>query len=599
MSGIGSKHRTDTEPGSLTQRKILMSQNNYTESIKAPPGVHPSKPGTTDLNRQLVFIFWLVAAFMGALHAWETRHVMNADGISYLDIGDAYMRGDWKVAINANWSPLYSWLLGLTMVILAPSPYYEFTVVHIINFLIYLCTLGSFHFLLTQLLQYNRFRQNRELDDRTVTFAEWALIALGYSIFIRASLTMVTISSVSPDMSIAAFLYLAIGTLLRIRRGEVNYRIFSILGLILGFGFLAKAVMFPLAFIFIALSLFSGGSLRKTLPGAVVAFIVFLLIAAPFIAAISNAKGRFTYGESGKYNYWWHVNADHIYHWNGSPPGTGTPVHPSRKILDSPAIYEFGTPVGGTYPYWYDISYWTDGIQIKFDVNMQLKIIKRNLIAYYDTFFPFYTIPFYFSLLLYIMGRRRWLVFKDIAAQWIMFIPVITAFGMYCLIQIDDRYTGPFIPLLWLGVFSSIRLPNSEESKRLLKYASIILVILMMLMTGRTLQKENSSTPHVQWQVAEVLNEMGVTPGDKVASIGLSHSHFWARLARVQIITEMPHSEAARFWEADTSVKSRVIETFRSTGAKAIITNIMPEGEFHTGWQRMANSDYYVYILQK
>jgi hypothetical protein len=28
-----------------------------------------------------------------------------ADGISYLDIGDAYWRGDWHMAINAFWSP--------------------------------------------------------------------------------------------------------------------------------------------------------------------------------------------------------------------------------------------------------------------------------------------------------------------------------------------------------------------------------------------------------------------------------------------------------------------------------------------------------------
>ena len=27
---------------------------------------------------------------MGALHAWASRHTMNPDGISYLDMADAY-----------------------------------------------------------------------------------------------------------------------------------------------------------------------------------------------------------------------------------------------------------------------------------------------------------------------------------------------------------------------------------------------------------------------------------------------------------------------------------------------------------------------------
>ena len=66
---------------------------------------------------QLRAFFWLVAVVLGALHAWAgaMRQSMNADGIAYLDMGDAYWRGDWNMAINSVWSPLYSWLLGLVI----------------------------------------------------------------------------------------------------------------------------------------------------------------------------------------------------------------------------------------------------------------------------------------------------------------------------------------------------------------------------------------------------------------------------------------------------------------------------------------------------
>ena len=46
--------------------------------------------------------FWGIAILLGALHTYAaaTSYSMNADGISYLDIGDAYFRGDWETAIN-------------------------------------------------------------------------------------------------------------------------------------------------------------------------------------------------------------------------------------------------------------------------------------------------------------------------------------------------------------------------------------------------------------------------------------------------------------------------------------------------------------------
>lgn len=30
---------------------------------------------------------------------------MNVDGISYLDMGDAYLRGGWRMLVNGHWSP--------------------------------------------------------------------------------------------------------------------------------------------------------------------------------------------------------------------------------------------------------------------------------------------------------------------------------------------------------------------------------------------------------------------------------------------------------------------------------------------------------------
>ena len=79
---------------------------------------------------------------------------MNADGINYLDIGDAYMRCDFEVAINSVWSPLYSWILGAVMAVVQPSMRWEFPVVHLVNFGIYIVALVCFEFLWRQLWRY-------------------------------------------------------------------------------------------------------------------------------------------------------------------------------------------------------------------------------------------------------------------------------------------------------------------------------------------------------------------------------------------------------------------------------------------------------------
>src|SRR6266851_7685012 len=85
---------------------------------------------------------------VGLIEAVFSRHSIQDDGVSYLDMGDAIVRGDWKMAVNGHWSPLYPWLQGLALRLFKPSSYSQFTVVHFVNFLIYLFALGCFDFLL-------------------------------------------------------------------------------------------------------------------------------------------------------------------------------------------------------------------------------------------------------------------------------------------------------------------------------------------------------------------------------------------------------------------------------------------------------------------
>src|SRR3954447_12337274 len=88
---------------------------------------------------------WLVAAVvLGALQAVAFRGSMNPDGIAYLDMGDAYVRGDWATAIRSHWSPLYAWLLGVWLRLVRPDAAAEFPLVHLVNLLIFVVAAAAF-----------------------------------------------------------------------------------------------------------------------------------------------------------------------------------------------------------------------------------------------------------------------------------------------------------------------------------------------------------------------------------------------------------------------------------------------------------------------
>jgi hypothetical protein len=90
----------------------------------------------------------LLAVGLGAAHTTVAvlQQSMNEDGIGYLDMGDAWFRGDWEMAINGVWSPLYSWILGAVIAVFEPSTRWEFPAAQITNFAIYIAALFCFEF---------------------------------------------------------------------------------------------------------------------------------------------------------------------------------------------------------------------------------------------------------------------------------------------------------------------------------------------------------------------------------------------------------------------------------------------------------------------
>jgi hypothetical protein len=550
--------------------------------------------------------FFVLCAVLGIVQLWISRYAMNPDGISYLDVGDAYLRGDWAAAVNGYWSPMYSWCLGLALYVLKPSLRREFIIVHLVNFIIYLAALLCFRFFLYSVLRAVK-EQVTECAEGTLPLPDWVLLGLGYSVFLWASLVLIDPGLVTPDLLVAAIVFLIGGYLVELRVHE-SYGKFGMFGVLCGAAYLGKAIMFPLGFGFLGILLLSGRSSKRRTCGVLLSALLFLIVSSPFIAALSQQKGRLTFGDSGRLNYASLVNpgASQV-HWQGEPVGSGVPLHTTRKLLDNPPVYEFGEPVAGTYPPWYDPSYWNDGARPSFRLRAQTRVLVQSALTY-ATALVGSQLGLIAGLLVFILHggapTRRAIIFN-----WPLIAAAGLSIGTYSLVLVRSRYIGASVVLLLLGILAGIRLPKNEQFGAVAKHvtAAIIATILFSVVahvaetTYKTMTVDGNPNQQDQLEVAIGLQSLGLAAGERVAVIGDGSFDIWARLARFRIVSEVSSVEPGNreFWASSWERRSLVYQKLRGTGAKVVVVWSPPANGMDPGWRKVASTNYYAHFLSK
>ena len=330
-----------------------------------------SEPTNLKRNlRRLRAIVWLVTIGAGFVQTWASRFWIEGDGNNYLDVASAYLCGDWKNIVNAYWSPFLSWLLALCLGVFHSSPYWDSTLLHLLDLVGLLLSLFTFEFFFRAFLRSHI--QLPGSEDAEASLSELGWWTLAYSLFLSTSLFVLTVLNTTPDVWVAAFTYLIAGLVVRIAHNRGGWHWFALLGLALACAYLTKAFYFPISFVFLLMAWLSTGNPLKTLKQAFLGLLAFALVAGPWVALLSRAKNRFTFGDVGKvafarfYDRPWHP-----FFWQGEN-GTGTPIHPVRQLLAKPRLFEFATPVGGSYPPSFDSTYWTDGVRVHFHLSALL-----------------------------------------------------------------------------------------------------------------------------------------------------------------------------------------------------------------------------------
>jgi 4-amino-4-deoxy-L-arabinose transferase-like glycosyltransferase len=543
---------------------------------------------------------------LGFLQAWAGRFFIEPDGVNYFDVACAYERHDWSHAINGYWSPLYSWLLALIDITFRPTPYWQTTFLHFLNLFVFVLALIAFEFFLARLLTLVN-SLFPELND-PVARPEWAWWLLGYTAFAVCTLRVITLSNDTPDMVLAALVFVATGCLIDLRqfdRGAVRY---ALLGAVLGVAYLTKGVMFPLFFVFLVSTVFARGGWKKPDLGALATVAGFLVVSAPFVAALSHAKGHLTFGETGKVAYIHEVlhgyeysvdSVNRLTSGDGKTEDDETQRLP-QLVSEVPEAYFYATPYAlATYPAWYDPSYWWNGRSPRFSLREQIRAVGRAAASFFHMLSTEKQWVAGWLVLGFLGGSWR-RTRERLATLWSVWLPPLATLSLYSLVLVEPRYAAVWVTILWVVLFAAVEWPRMEGALRL----GPAVVLAISITSGIAVIKGGfdslaecmRSEQNVQFEIGKSLLNMGLTPGDQLAFVGhTTVADHWAQLSHLRVAGDVPAEAMYSYWTVTPEKRNEIAERFRAHGIKALILSGPPL--IPAKWQAVGSTGYYVQFL--
>jgi hypothetical protein len=561
-------------------------------------------------ERLLEVAYWLAALVLGGMQAWPARFQPSTiDAVSYLDLGDAYLHGQWREIVNLYWNPLYSWILGVALAVVRPSAWFEYQLAKLVDFGIYAVCLLAFSWFLRIVRVAYRAALDREGDRDAIP--DWIWIVGGYTLFIWSSLRWITLTSNTPDMCATALAYGAWGLALRREQDERRFH-YPLLGVLLALGYFSRN---PMLIVGLALVLFIGldHATRHRSRGAILAGAVLLMLTAPYVLLSSYARGHLTIGDNGVLNHAWQANPGSYKipnrHWQGGPPGYGAPLHPSRMLWKHPPAYEFATPIGGTYPPWSDPSYWYQGLTYHFDGQAEWTSFTHSLQFEYQLIGGRWFLLALVTLLLVASRPRDTLAaVRRNVPYW---APALIGLILYVLaddllLQWTDTPQPPSRFVAIFNVVAGVMLAASFRARPWKSLAALkpvlatwIVIASLAVISGlarEQLTAVDAAHEMPPWQLARQLEDVGVAHGARVAIIGSPAAHeFWARLARVRIIADV--ADDALFWAQPADDQALILQLLAQTGAQVVVSQSAPSDAVGRGWRFAPNTGYAVRAL--
>jgi len=502
---------------------------------------------------------------------WAGRYFVNPDGVSYLDLSDDFRSGRWTDAVNAHWSPGYPLILStLLRPWMLRSPW-EPIVVHVINGWLFLVSLASFEFFLSE-LRRSASSERAALD--LTTPGGWFA---AHMVFLWCMLVLITVRGVTPDMMLAAIGFAAAAYVVRIQSRGATTGSFVMLGALLGFAALTKSFMLSVS---IALLLVLLTTDRRILYSAA----VFAVVISPQLVALSVEARHLTFGDSARIVYALKVNQV-------------SKFDAANQLVAVPRTVSFPTDKPNqTYPLWDDPARWYSGIPVSFDYSNQMRAFIRNLEADAGIALKI-IIP-----LIVVVMCRNWAV---PVRNRLLAATALAVLAAYSLLHSEARLIGFWIALGSISFLAGITLDARYEriGRRVVQLISIIsavsLVTYVIDQSFSSRADRGLNARDIQGEVAAKVRGTGIRQGDRIGLIGDESDIYWARLAHVQVVAQIPLADAAAYWSSSEGARDDVNRWMGMAGAVALVASWTSPPAPIEGWTPVPGSRYSIFPLKK
>jgi hypothetical protein len=592
--------------------------------------------------RRLWPAYCVLAALVTFGYALWDPYQIDGDAVAYMDIGDLMRSHQWAGIVNGYWHPLYPAMLSLGHILFHATRYTELHAYYMVNFGIFLLEMFSI-VAFTDAIVYLREVRLREApleEARNATpsssgatdflLGRYGLRYIGLSLLLIATQRELSMGKVRPDALLQALLLFALGALLR-HLATNHLRYAALMGIALGLAYLTKSFAFVFTLLCVAALIGFRLLWQKQAPARVaaaglLALVCFTIVAGPYIAALSKQKGRFDFGDSGSLNYAWYVGGTEKMHLQQDQTALFGSAevhlkHPEKVLLQSPLVLSYRQLPYGTYPDWFDTTFWNDHIQTHINVHGEVRIVARNLVV---TVRYLLNHPEVWTLLLVmlLMGARLSLGWRpSTSAFWL--VPVLLGVAIFCIygmVNIEERYVTVALISILLPLFATLRPSSASSADGTRTAASALVLLLALLAVGESTRtiaelRRQLSIRHSpggwydpdSYRAAHALNALGVGPGDTIACIGTLaclYDHYWARLAGVRILTEIYEPDPPLYPAlAGMPNRAEAIDLVRQQGGKVMVgyflspglmTGTSPASE---GWHELDQTHFYALPL--
>lgn len=559
-----------------------------------------------------------VIVLLGALQVWRVGAYPNADGISYLDLSDAALAGNWHEFVNAYWSPLFPALIAVGRAILGASPDLEAPVIAFVNAVAAVVAAACFADILQTLGRRGTLpiRGKRAVATHIVCWSAFAAVVL----------RIVPLTLSSPDLLVVACQLAALAAMLRLREATQFGRLAFAVGAALGVGFLAKgAVLVLSASYLVALALLVP---RARLARAMVlALVGFNVVAAPWIAVLSMHEGTITVGSVARLNLAWYVGGQSSQTPDPDAIDTELRLHRWTRVGGIPEIYDFSPHAVGTYPPWTDPSWSHEGIVPRPTFQQFREVLKDGATLVWSVFGVSVLV-----WLILLAGGGTSIHYSDVRLTLALAVLAAAQLGVYWPVHFEVRFLGIAWLYAWLAIITMVSETAGANRARifgaavaaLTLYAAItpaigspremgfavifatVLVVAFAKNNWRTMVMFIALTASASapWcasivkgiirgvgpthqrdtAIVNTLHDAGVYEGAALGSVNATFPASWARLGRWHIIVEIAKSRSSAFWHLDDAERSLTITAMERSHVAAVVGILDDGSPVPVGW---------------